>query len=131
MSNSPRRRGRISETDQLIGRTLRSLREQRNFSPEKLADALRISPAELTNREEGRASCAAGEIWKAALALKVPVQTLFHGVHADNFDLAPLLSNLDFEEQLLTMLHTCKPEHQAEFMDIILHETAGLRYDLP
>ena len=115
----------------MIGRTLRSLREQRGVSPEELAEALRISPTELADREEGRTRCAAGEIWDAAMALKVPVQTIFHGVHSDDADLPSMLRNLELEEQLLAMLHNCLPAHQAEFLDIVLHETAGLRFLKP
>jgi transcriptional regulator with XRE-family HTH domain len=63
-----------------VGRRLRSIREARGFSLERLADETRLSRTELSMAEQGRARLDSGQAHAVTMALHISPRLLFEEV---------------------------------------------------
>lgn len=71
-----------SEIDRLLGSRLRKLRQQCGVSAAALAEAVGTSQQQISRYENGENKLAAGQLFRIARSLGVPVSWFFQGAEA-------------------------------------------------
>ncbi|MCW9034335.1 MAG: helix-turn-helix domain-containing protein [Rhodospirillales bacterium] len=72
-----------------VSEMIKNRREKQGITKIALAQALGISPRQLTKIERGKARLSASHIFKAATYLETTVEALFQGIHDENFQSLP------------------------------------------